>query len=233
MIRTPARTSGVKRAKTTTVVTTTKKKPYPVKDAILRSPKFTFPRMYSCPMTYAEVTTKALTAGLFNWHFMCANGIYDANQTGTGTQPLYFDQLSSIYGFYAVTSSRIELTVSGPSTSNNNLIAVVYEDDDTAGAANTASAMQRPGAVYRMWNSNQETMPGGPLKLSFSAANTFGNPRPWTDPQLSGIGASNPAQETFFVFTLEDKTLQTTTFTFSFKIVYQVVWYELKTIGES
>jgi len=201
--------------------------------------KVPYPKFYKCPfppilgnqMVYVEQTTIALTGGVFNYCFWSCNGLWDPNVTGTGTQPLYFDQLSAIYNHYTVVSSFCEFQLSGATTTHNQLFQVAYIDDDTSGAAGSASCLSRPGAVGGVCDSSVQNMP--PLRLGWSAAKTFNNTQPWTDPELQGNAASNPAEQSYFVYNLSDASAQTTTYSLLVKMTFNVVWDELKTISTS
>ena len=61
--------------------------------------KLTYADKFSCGNGGASYTVK----------YFCANGMYDPNVTGTGHQPLLFDQYMALYHKYAVTSSRISV----------------------------------------------------------------------------------------------------------------------------
>lgn len=68
-----------------------------------------------------SVTTGASSVG--NYVF-AANGLYDPNVTGTGHQPLGFDQMMLIYNHYCVVRSRIIVTARNASSTLGAYIAV-------------------------------------------------------------------------------------------------------------
>lgn len=68
-----------------------------------------------------SVTTGASSVG--NYVF-AANGLYDPNITGTGHQPMGFDQMMLIYNHYTVTRSRILVTARNASTTLGCYVAV-------------------------------------------------------------------------------------------------------------
>lgn len=68
-----------------------------------------------------SVTTGASSVG--NYVF-AANGLYDPNITGTGHQPLGFDQMMLVYNHYCVVRSRIIVTARNASSTLGAYIAV-------------------------------------------------------------------------------------------------------------
>lgn len=60
------------------------------------------------PWTYGGNIAEA-TAGAGAYYTFSINNMYDPNFTGTGTQPIGYDQYSALYGRYRVLSARVEV----------------------------------------------------------------------------------------------------------------------------
>lgn len=81
-------------------------------------------------MKYSEFfTINPGIAGSTGVYVFSANGLYDPNITGTGTQPTGFDQLMAIYGEYVVLGSTIKVYCRNQeqSTSSPSLFGVFVE----------------------------------------------------------------------------------------------------------
>lgn len=79
------------------------------------------------------------------------NSLYDPDFTGVGAQPLYFDQMMGIYGYYSVRSCAIRAEISSTDASNP-LIAVIYPSKNSSAAptsTNLVQLLQIPGAVSK------------------------------------------------------------------------------------
>jgi hypothetical protein len=200
---------------------------------IVRVPRpFAFPLMMRNQLIYAEQIAFTITAGGPSFYVFSCNGLYDPNITGTGSQPLYFDQLSAVYDHYTVISSTIEARLIGATALANQLTFGVYVDDDTSiVSAAISSLLQRPGARWTQANTAANTLP--PIHQAWSASKTFGNPAPWTDPELQGTVSTNPVEQSYFVIGAQDFTLQSTTYGLTVVMTFDVVWDELKTIATS
>jgi len=194
------------------------------------------PKQLMNTVTYCESTNRTVTAGVSaNYQFSC-NGLYDPNITGTGRQPMYFDQLSALYNHYTVLRSRILVTWSAINVSttvgNNPVMCTLYIDDDTdTGTSNAAdSASERPTAKTKVFIPVAQ----GTCVLTnkWDAAQTFG-PNPQGNSQLIGTASSNPTEQSYFTLVHYFPAGDTMTINIRARIEYDVVWDELTTIGPS
>lgn len=67
-----------------------------------------FPDVYYCKLNYR--TYGGIAGGGLQVTRMAGNSIYDPDQTGTGHQPMYHDQLGDLYNNYRVMGSKIKVT---------------------------------------------------------------------------------------------------------------------------
>lgn len=233
MIRAPpklVRARDVKRYKQPTRVRKSKRSSRTY--AILKCPRMPMPAMFQNVMSYSDIDTLTLTLGAVNTAKYVTNSLYDPNYTGTGTQPMYFDQLIAIYDHYTVVSSYIEVTILGRTTTPNQLIQVLYVDDDaTVSTGSIQNYVMRPGARVATYDSTVTTPPV--MRIGWSAVKTWGNPTPWNDAEIQGNSAASPIENSYFVVALEDRTIQTVTYSIHVKMTFNVVWDELKTITPS
>lgn len=91
-----------------------------------------FPNSIITKHRYAALQSMASSAGSLVRHAWSANSIYDPDFTGTGHQPLYFDQYAAIYDQYVVLGAKITITFANRDTAKNAIIGIVGEDDGTA-----------------------------------------------------------------------------------------------------
>lgn len=224
-IRTPAR--ATKRSKSSLVKKKYRTSQRPVKVSLGRQ---VLPKQLFNTLTYASTQyILTVTVGFGKYLFSC-NGMFDPDITGTGTQPLYFDQLSALYDHYTVLRSRIKVELVYASTiAVNQQCLCVYVDDDTTVAGNVDSAIMRPDAKYVV-NNGQQLMK--PVYHSWSAADTFG-PNPQADPNLQGTSSANPTEQSYYAIILQDFGNLTYNANFVVKIEYDVVWDELATVATS
>lgn len=219
---------GTKKAKTTTKVVKKKKASYqPTKVYVGRQP---FPNQLFNTLSYTEQVVVTATSGFATYQFS-ANSLYDPNSTGTGHQPMYFDQLMALYDHYTVLRSRIRITPAVNSSLATPSFAVVYIDDDTSVASSFSQAAEQQSAtkVYT-WLPAASNPP--PIYLGWDAAKTFG-PNPQAQDSLQGTASTSPTEQSYFTFVYQDAGVGNFSFTALVQMEFDVVYDELKTLAQS
>lgn len=164
----------------------------------------TMPPQFRTKLRYTgqvTITTSALSAGNGYWLFS-ANGMYDPDTSGTGTQPWFFDQMMGMYAHYRVISSRIK--VQFMNAANVNYQYALFKDDDTTSATTTNInlACQRAGMrASGYFNGSVKTPPS--VSAYWSAAKTFGGD-PASNEELWGNAGGNPNEQTYYVIQIQD-----------------------------
>lgn len=111
-------------------------------------------------MRYVSQCTLAPQAGgLAVGHVFSMNGLYDPDYTGTGHQPLGYDQYMNFYHHYTVTHAKIKVTFLANASaaqglvylSRNSGVAVITARDDLAEQPSTKLApIQKDGAAKQI-----------------------------------------------------------------------------------
>lgn len=189
-------------------------------------PRWGFPRRMYISHRYVEIVTLTSTASSVASNLHRCNGMYDPNYTGTGHQPMYFDNLAAIYDHYTVVKSTCKIIVT-PATSNSNPIQLCgYVDDDTTVATSIEQAAEQGDGVYRTMAqaTNQVTS----INLEWSARKYFGGDALSND-NLQGTGTSDPTEQSFFTLLMQVSGGSTQSVYATFEITYYAIWDELKT----
>ncbi len=138
-----------------------KQKAVQKKVAPIRPPTETlvgFPQVTKTTLKYHEGVLLDPTAGQFKTYLYKCNGLYDPNYTGTGHQPMGYDQLASVYSHYCVTASRIKLTQL-TSPANPTVVGVLVSDQNGSSGpwpAVTEQAKNRVSFVAPTQSSTQK-----------------------------------------------------------------------------
>lgn len=186
-------------------------------------------------MTHRYVTTVGLnsTSGAIGTYKFACNGLYDPDITGTGHQPMFFDQMAAIYNHYHVIGSKISVQIV-PAEDNSITrpchCAIVLNDDSTA-YTNMDTIRERAKSQYRLLNPEQAR--GVTLSSKWSAKKTFGGSVIAND-ELGGDTTSNPLEETQYHIHVQTADLLTTTALYlNVTITYIAIWNEMKDVGGS
>ncbi len=176
--------------------TYTKKKSYS-KSSFTNQP--VGPRTLIRKLRYStQVILNAPSAGAAANHFFSANGLFDPDISGTGHQPLGFDQYMAMYDHYKVIGSKISITTlgnPGTLTADNQQIITLSLDDDTTTNLNTSNMIEQGLTAWKILNPGASARP---LKLTkgFSQKKFFSN-RKAADSMVGSVSA-NPTEQAFF-----------------------------------
>jgi len=180
-----------KRSKMYRPVYSKKVRAKPVKVSFGRQP---LPNLLRSTVKYSEVVDISLGISGYGNYTFSANGLFDPNITGTGHQPMYFDQMMNLYDHYTVLSSTIKFTpfYSGAFAT---IWTALKDDDPSLSVSAYYTAAERPGSMTTTESLSQQ--PGKPLWLKFDAGKTFGGD-PIAQDSLQGTVSTNPSEQTYY-----------------------------------
>lgn len=188
-----------------------------------------FPTRLNIKHRYVEEFNLVSDTGALAVYKFATNGLYDPNITGTGHQPMYFDNLSALYNHYTVTRSWFTVEgqiVTDATTAPSSLFGVYIDDDATTIATSATTMCEESSASYKVIPLQSTE----PIKISkrWEAAQFFGNDVIGND-NLQGTAASNPTEISVFTVFLQGNTAATNArFTGTVTITYEAQWEELK-----
>lgn len=194
---------------------------------ILRTPSG-FPQKLMTTLVY-NGTYGGTSAGLSPVirQFSC-NGMFDPDITGTGHQPMYFDQFMAIYDHYTVFRSHIEMRLV---VTSNSSLSVLYIDDDTSTVSLAEQAAEQPSAskVITPVTMSRPSI----LRKSWDAKSFFGGDI-YDNDNLQGNASANPVEQSYFTFVhgALDTGVNSAVYV-NFTIRYEAVFDELKTQSQS
>ncbi len=152
-------------------------------------------------LKYADVVTlDPGAAGAAANHVFSANGVFDPDITGTGHQPLAFDQWANFYNHVTVIGSRISVSyVSGSnSVSTGSLICGIDLSAGTTLEVNMNTLRERGRANYRIMTSADSGRAMTTVHKGYSAKKFHGRTDILDNDDLQGTFSSNPAEQAFY-----------------------------------
>lgn len=158
-----------------------------------------FPSTYVAKLTYvARFKITPVVADTLTYHLFSCNGMYDPDITGTGHQPLGFDQLMALYNHYEVLGSKISVDCqieAGATVTQSNAIVGIHVNDDTSIHGNSLDALlENGGTTYRTLTDQQMQKR---LVYKWSQKKQLGkNVR--GNSSVKGDAASNPSEQMYF-----------------------------------
>lgn len=181
-----------------------KKKPkYSGRKMLSKKKKFILGTTTRATLRYAETITVTGSAvqGALGTYIFSANGCYDPNYTGVGTQPRGFDELMSLYDHYTVVGSTITARFANQSATRpyvgiavRDSISSVAEVTDLAEYGDkvlSGKALARAGGAEP---GEASTM----LSTKCNVAEFLGRRSAMSDPELKGTANANPSEQVFY-----------------------------------
>lgn len=191
-----------------------------------------FPRKIRMVHKYTDRNLNTVSTTDFNYSFK-ANGMFDPNTTGSGGQPLYYDQMVAIYNHYTVIGSRIKVTIVPTGTTVQEPFRVVLLPlDDATSPTNVDTAAQQKGAVYRIAQGgiNPDRII---MRSRWSAKKYFGG-AVMNNSLLRGSNGVDPTEQTtFHIMAKALDGVSVINFWMGVEIEYIAIWSELKDIALS
>jgi len=191
-----------------------------------------FPKQLCITHKYHEQVYLTSTSGVLNSYRFACNGMYDPNTTGTGHQPMLFDQLDVLYDHYVVIGAKCTFLYTFSVAGTNPLRVVCFIDDNSTSTGSTIEQLAeygQSGSVDVLAVGNNKV---GKRTLKWSAKKAFGKNFMGKD-SLQGTTAANPTELQHFTIGFQSDGISTQTLSIHCSIEYIAVWQELKEIAQS
>lgn len=191
-----------------------------------------FPMKMNIRHKYRETVPITCTAGAMGSYFFSCNSLYDPNKTGTGHQPMYYDQVAAVYSYYVVTGSKISVRVTHDSGSNSAVTIALTKNEDAA-----ISPSNIDGVIEQSWAKSvtlgESSTDVAQLSSSFSMKQRQGASGIANDLFRADIN-NNPVDQTFYQISCQPTDRASTLLVnVEVTIEYMAVWSDIKEIAQS
>lgn len=177
-------------------------------------------------LKYAEYITMTNVAGQGSYVF-AMNGLYDPNITGTGHQPMAYDEWSAFYDQYQVLSSKIYCRILPPDTNTTGVC--IYPSRDGTLPNNYADAREQPYSRSK-WSQNQSTKQSISNYMSIKKLEG----RITSSVNYTATINTNPSAERYWIIFCESPTgTAINDIIFDVQLTYYVKFYGRKSLGQS
>jgi len=157
--------------------------------------------------------------------------MYDPNLTGTGHQPMYFDQMAALYNHYCIISSKIKVTFKQMTPAGNLMGAIcgIFTDDDQTVTPTYLGDMAEQSDCKWAYTIAHEQL--ATVTNFYNPKKVFGGDLLAND-QLQGTVTTNAPDNTNFVLwcRTDDSTSGMTVIYATVTIEYTATWTELRQI---
>ncbi len=180
-----------------------------------------FPQKLKCQFKYTEFIGYASTS-VWSYIFR-ANSIFDPNLSGTGYQPMWFDNMKAIYNSYCVLDSNTQIQIINQSASPAR---VCLSPQDTTSGLALSYQMQLPYASYATVGAG---VSGNSLAYVQSRVNIarFTGFRDSEDVNLRSAVTTNPTTQVYWFYQAASVDATTLSQEIMWTVVYDVVLFDL------
>ncbi len=197
-----------------------------------------FPASVMRRLTYhAEELSFTSTSGVPGGYVFSANGMFDPDITGTGHQPLGFDQMMLMYEQYTVISSKITVDILNSNTTALSR-ACVYLSPDATILSDPNRAIENGLVKSVLLFPNVTFLSCKQINLNCDIRRYFGRTRSAraliNDPELFGTAANNPTEQVYYVISAWDPFgTNTLTYFVNVTVEYTAFFWEPRKLTES
>lgn len=188
-----------------------------------------FPGFMKMTHRYSAAVRITGLAGAVSSYIFSANGLYDPDVSGTGHQPMYFDQLGSIYNHYCVMKSRIKVQmIPVVASAGCQSVRCVLYLQDLSSPSSINTAIERSKSNWTVISHLSNTFgPQNKLSLGWNGFETFGN-KIVSDENYQGSTGANPVEQSYFILSFQDAAAAgIAVMDVQFTVEYDTVWTEL------
>lgn len=214
--------------------------PRPVGRNVARRQGFPSRGNYPMPTTwitshrYCQVVSIDPSQGVAAAWAFSANGCYDPDISGTGHQPMGFDQMTTFYNHYEVIGSKIRITphLAGEGAGFN--YGIKLDDNGVLSTGDLNGVLELPMNNWKSWAGPYTSRGDGfEVTNSFSRSKFFGEKA--GDRETWGDAGSNPTDQAYYLVWLSPLTsLQNIgSVPVTVTIEYIVKWHEPKDLSMS
>lgn len=190
-------------------------------------------------MYYDPDQSVTSTSGVPNSRFYQANSLYDPDTTGTGHQPLGFDQMMLMYNQFVVTNARIRVNIQN--TVSANVRAVLWVNADTTQITDKSRMIENgllTTAVLTGFSGSQYSAQSNKsLEYNLDVVKYFGRRGTreiLNDVDLQGNASSNPSEGVYFgIGCFEPFGSGTVTIYYDVIIEFTAIFFEPKKLTTS
>jgi hypothetical protein len=169
------------------------------------------------------ITSGASTTGTY---VISANGAYDPDITGTGSQPMGFDQMMTFYNHYTVLRSRIRVVFKTNSTNLRATVALSVSGSSTA-TTSIEQLVENGNLTFQVLEFAGAYGGACTLSRAVNTAKFQGIDDAMDDPNMRGDSASNPTEQLYYHLSVWNPASATTLSTdFQVLVEYDTMFHE-------
>lgn len=177
-------------------------------------------------LRYSDSALITSTTGLCTTYLFAANDCYDPNVTGTGHQPMGYDNMMALYNHFCVVASRLKVTFRNRSFGTPTVC--IRQDATNTGLTVIDRVIEVGGCVFSVLEAAAAVGSDKTLELNLDIAKLQGVTRATmtADTSLRGSVTSSPTELTYYHLMAWDSAGDTANIRIDVILEQQVVFSE-------
>lgn len=193
------------------------------------------PSTYSTKLRYVNTTTINSTLGAIGINQYRGNSLFDPDFSGTGNQPMGFDQLSAFYNKYRVLGCLAELQwTSSDTTQMDDMVLLATNESTITGGSDNGQRGEYPYAKRKIGSSLQSGKQSLSMYLSTAQITGASKQKVRTDDAYSATTIANPLNPWFWTVSYQSfNRASSQTIYYTIKLTYYCSFFERGNLVQS
>lgn len=172
-------------------------------------------------------------AGVAGTHIFSANGLFDPNITGTGHQPIGFDETMAMFDHYTVIGTKIRVEFLNMDPTNQMICGITLVDSSSANP-DIRVQIENGQTRYKQLGPHGEANDKMTIRHTASPSRFLGRPNIMSEDDLRGSASANPVEQLFFhVWAAPNSSVDATTVECLVQLDYIAILTEPKRLALS
>lgn len=186
-------------------------------------------------LRYNDYGVIDITSGVLGTYVFSLSGLYDPNITGTGHQPMGFDQLMAFYEHYHVLRCKAIVTFMCRSPNGHGQVALKVTPDTAPPGSGTDLVEEGRAVTDSVGGDNYQAQGTRTLSIDVDVPRVNGLTRQnyLADTDLQGTIASNPTDQTYLQLCHWSPSLNTMTVEWNIVLEYTAAFTEPRNLSSS
>lgn len=182
-------------------------------------------------LRYGELVARTTTNNVLNSYFFNLNGGFDPNYTGTGHQPMGWDQLTPLYASYRIHKCKYRVDFQAPPYGTSDAYVAVVPSNNAITISAYEASIELPRQKHAVIGTGKPVVLSGNVQLSTLMGQTKAEFN--GNDGTKALVSANPTELQLLGIYLFQNTGGSVVINYSVQLEYEVEFFDPVEIGQS